>query len=54
MTTPDLADPQLQAELVRQMANATANRPVAELAAAQDDALVVLLQALGSSQPAGG
>jgi carnitine 3-dehydrogenase len=54
MTTPDLADPQLQAELVRQMADATANRPVADLAAAQDDALVVLLQALGSSQPAGG
>jgi carnitine 3-dehydrogenase len=54
MTTPDLADPQLQAELVRQMADTTANRPVAELAAAQDDALVVLLQALGSSQPAGG
>jgi carnitine 3-dehydrogenase len=54
MTTPDLADPQLQAELVRQMADATANRPVAELAAAQDSALVVLLQALGSSQPAGG
>jgi carnitine 3-dehydrogenase len=54
MTTPDLADPQLQAELMRQMADATANRPVAELAANQDSALVVLLHALGSSQPTGG
>ncbi|CAN7192841.1 3-hydroxyacyl-CoA dehydrogenase NAD-binding domain-containing protein [Phenylobacterium sp. LjRoot225] len=46
MTTPDLADPELQALLVRQMAEATADRPVAELAKAQDRALLALLQIL--------
>jgi carnitine 3-dehydrogenase len=54
MSTPDLADPDLQALLVRQMAEATGNRPVAELAALQDGALVALLQTLDSRQPKGG
>jgi 3-hydroxyacyl-CoA dehydrogenase len=46
MTTPDLADPELQALLVRQMAEATAGRSVREVARAQDAALLSLLQIL--------
>lgn len=48
MTTPDLADPDLQAKLVRQMAEATSGRPVQEIARAQDEALLSLLQILDS------
>ena len=46
MTTPDLADPDLQALLVQQMGEATADRPVVELAKAQDRDLLALLQIL--------
>ena len=46
MTTPDLADPDLQALLVRQMAEATSGRAVSEIAQAQDSALLALLQIL--------
>lgn len=46
MTTPDLADPALQALLVRQMADAIANRTVAEQARAQDSDLLALLKIL--------
>lgn len=51
MTTPDLADPELQALLVRQTGQATANRPVAELARAQDSALLTLLEILHPTDP---
>lgn len=51
MTTPDLADPVLQAELVRQMTQAAGPRPVAELAQTQDQLLVELLRVLDQKAP---
>jgi 3-hydroxyacyl-CoA dehydrogenase len=52
MTTPDLADPELQARLVRQIAEATGGRPVAELAKAQDAGVLALLKALEEAREA--
>ena len=54
LTTPDLADPGLQAQLVRQMDEATAGAPLATLAQAQDRALLALLQSLDPPQAGAG
>lgn len=49
MSDPDLSDPALQQELVRQMDAATGGRPVNEIARDQDAMLVELLRTLRSA-----
>lgn len=44
MTTPDLADPALQAKLAEQVDAANARRPVAEIARRQDELLLEILK----------
>jgi 3-hydroxyacyl-CoA dehydrogenase len=46
MTTPDLSDPALQEMLTEQVEEANGHRPVAQIAAHQDEMLQALLQAL--------
>lgn len=47
MSDPPLSDPELRALLIRQVAQATGNRPVAEIADIQDNLVLRLLKALG-------